>query len=115
MAFGIARLLLTKVYRHAETIAKNPRVDLEKVRKIRYLYEFDRYVCHEPPLRRSGSDCFSRELQGPTWGYPTEGAYYRDAASCDSILAVRIPLFALNAEDDPVSPAFSESSMRSRG
>jgi len=46
-----------------------------------------------------------RELQGPTWGYPTEGAYYRDASSCDSLLAVRIPLFAINAEDDPVSDA----------
>lgn len=45
---------------------------------------------------------FSRDLQGPTWGYPTEGAYYRDASSCDSLLAVRIPLFAIHAEDDPV-------------
>jgi len=45
---------------------------------------------------------FYRELQGPTWGYPTEGAYYRDASSSDSLLAVRIPLFAINAEDDPV-------------
>ena len=44
-----------------------------------------------------------RELQGPTWGYPTEGAYYRDASSSDALLAVRIPLFALHAEDDPVS------------
>lgn len=45
---------------------------------------------------------FSRDLQGPTWGYPTEGAYYRDASSCDSLLAVRIPFFAIHAEDDPV-------------
>lgn len=44
-----------------------------------------------------------RVVQGPTWGYPTEGAYYRDASCCDSLLAVRIPLFAINAEDDPVS------------
>lgn len=27
----------------------------------------------------------------------------RDASSCDSLLAVKIPLFAVNAEDDPVS------------
>jgi len=44
-----------------------------------------------------------RYIQGPTWGYPTEGAYYRDAASTDSLLAVKIPFFAINAEDDPVS------------
>lgn len=27
----------------------------------------------------------------------------RDASSTDSLLAVKIPLFALNAEDDPVA------------
>jgi len=58
---------------------------VDKVNKIKYLHEFDRYI------------------QGPTWGYPTEGAYYRDAASTDSLLAVKIPFFAINAEDDPVS------------
>ena len=55
------------------------------MRNIKYLYEFD------------------RELQGPTWGYPSEGAYYRDASSCDSLLAVRTPLFAIHAEDDPIA------------
>ena len=69
---------------HVDEISKNSRVDVERVRKIKYLFEFD------------------RELQGPTWGYPTEGAYYRDASSCDSLLAVRVPLLAINAEDDPV-------------
>jgi predicted alpha/beta-fold hydrolase len=44
-----------------------------------------------------------RYVQGPTWGYPTEGAYYRDASSVDSLLAIRIPFLALHAEDDPVS------------
>ena len=42
-----------------------------------------------------------------TWGYPTEGAYYRDASSVDSLLAVRIPLFAIHAEDDPVRFEYS--------
>ncbi|KAL9097745.1 MAG: hypothetical protein Q9165_000071 [Trypethelium subeluteriae] len=51
----------------------------------RYLYEFD------------------REVQGPTWGYPTEGAYYRDASSADAIMAVKIPLFAIHAKDDPIA------------
>ena len=29
---------------HVEEISKNTRVDVEKVRKINYLFEFDRYV-----------------------------------------------------------------------
>jgi len=70
---------------HAEQIEKNPNVSMERVRKVTYLHEFD------------------REVQGPTWGYPTEGAYYRDASSVDTLLAVRIPLFAINATDDPIA------------
>ncbi|MCJ1330651.1 hypothetical protein MMC10_007336 [Thelotrema lepadinum] len=71
--------------RHIEQVSKNPRVNVEKVRGITFLHEFD------------------RELQGPVWGYPSEGAYYRDASSSDSLCAVRIPLFAINAEDDPIA------------
>ncbi|KAF1990075.1 hydrolase, alpha/beta fold family [Aulographum hederae CBS 113979] len=70
---------------HEEQILKNPKIDREKVIKIKYLHEFD------------------REIQGPTWGYPTEGAYYRDASSTDSLLACRIPLLAINASDDPIA------------
>lgn len=70
---------------HKDQIAKNPAINIEKIRHIKYLHEFD------------------REIQGPTWGYPTEGAYYRDASSCDALLAVRIPFFAINAEDDPIA------------
>lgn len=69
---------------HYEQLSKNSKLDFEKVQQSIYLHEFDRY------------------FQGPTWGYPTEGAYYRDASSVDSVLAVKIPLFAINAEDDPV-------------
>ena len=49
------------------------------------------------------SNVLGREVQGPTWGYPTEGTYYRDASSSDAVLAVKIPLFAIHAKDDPVS------------
>ncbi|KAL8990550.1 MAG: hypothetical protein Q9177_000832 [Variospora cf. flavescens] len=72
---------------HFEQLSKNPRLDVDKVRAVKYLHEFD------------------REVQGPTWGYPTEGAYYRDASSCDSLLAVRVPLFAIHAQDDPIAVA----------
>jgi predicted alpha/beta-fold hydrolase len=70
---------------HHDQVSKNPKLDFEKINNVQYLHEFD------------------REVQGPTWGYPTEGAYYRDASSTDSLFAVKIPLFAINAEDDPVS------------
>ena len=70
---------------HMDQISKNPRIDVEKVRKLKYLHEFD------------------RDVQGPTWGYPTEGAYYRDASSSDSLLAIRIPFLALHARDDPIA------------
>jgi uncharacterized protein len=71
--------------KHKEEIIKYTKVDYEELTKLTYLYEFDRaYQC-------------------PTWGYPTEDAYYRDASSVDSIMAVRIPLLALNSTDDPIS------------
>lgn len=68
---------------HHDQVSKNSELDWEKIRNVKYLHEFD------------------REVQGPTWGYPTEGAYYRDASSTDALLAVKIPLFAINAADDP--------------
>jgi predicted alpha/beta-fold hydrolase len=71
--------------RHKEQMLQNPDIKKEVVEKCKYLYEFDRHV------------------QCPTWGYPTEGAYYRDAQSVDALVAVRIPFLGINAEDDPVS------------
>ena len=46
--------------------------------------------------------CQASEIQCPTWGYPTEDAYYRDASSADAMLAIQIPFLAIQAEDDPV-------------
>jgi predicted alpha/beta-fold hydrolase len=45
----------------------------------------------------------NKHVQRHIWGYPTENAYYRDASSVDSLLAIRIPFLAINAEDDRVS------------
>ncbi|ORY15457.1 Alpha/Beta hydrolase protein [Clohesyomyces aquaticus] len=70
---------------HKEQILKNPKIDPERVMACKYLFEFDRVI------------------QAPTWGYPTEGAYYRDAQSCDAVTAIKIPFLAINAEDDPIS------------
>jgi len=70
---------------HYDEISKIDGISWERIRACRYLHEFD------------------RELQGPTWGYPTEGAYYRDSTSVDAMLNAKVPLFIINAEDDPVS------------
>ncbi|KAL2844619.1 Alpha/Beta hydrolase protein [Aspergillus pseudodeflectus] len=70
---------------HADEVIKNPKVNAEEVRSITYLHEFD------------------RALQCALWGYPTEGAYYRDATSTDSLFGIRIPFFVVQAEDDPIA------------
>lgn len=60
-------------------------IDPANIAKVKYLHEFD------------------REVQCPTWGYPTEGAYYRDASSADSVLNIRTPTLCLHARDDPIA------------
>ncbi|OQE43630.1 hypothetical protein PENCOP_c003G00288 [Penicillium coprophilum] len=70
---------------HVDQVSKNPRIEVDTIRNITYLHEFD------------------RALQCPTWGYPTEGSYYRDATSTDSMLAIRIPFLSVQAEDDPIA------------
>ena len=70
---------------HKDQITVNAALRAENIRKAKYLHEFD------------------REVQCATWGYPTEGAYYRDASSADSVLAIRIPVFCIHARDDPIA------------
>lgn len=72
--------------RHVDKISENPDIDVEKVRATKYLAEFD------------------TEIQCPTWGYPTVGAYYRDASSVDTLFNIRVPVLGVNAEDDPIAP-----------
>lgn len=48
---------MTMIPSHAQDIERHSHIDTARVRRTKYLYEFD------------------RELQCPTWGYPTEGAY----------------------------------------
>jgi predicted alpha/beta-fold hydrolase len=72
-------------HRHEEEITSQiPAIDVAKLKASKYLHEFDRHV------------------QCPTWGWPTEGAYYRDASCIDAVMDVRVPLFAIHAKDDPV-------------
>ncbi|EOA88386.1 uncharacterized protein SETTUDRAFT_38442 [Exserohilum turcica Et28A] len=70
---------------HRAQIEQVPGLDVDALLASKYLHEFDRHV------------------QCPTWGYPTEGAYYRDSQSVDALLAIRIPFLGINAEDDPIS------------
>ncbi len=100
------RALLDK---HKDSIIRFTDLDFERIRKITYLYEFDREVqCVLSEWKALYMDVeVTRSLMPcrcATWGYPTEEAYYRDASSSDSVLAIRIPFFALHAADDPVSP-----------
>ncbi|KAK8066372.1 hypothetical protein PG997_013119 [Apiospora hydei] len=88
-----SRVLGTAMKKLAEThrteIEKFTDLSMEELTKLTYLYEFDRVV------------------QCAAWGYPTEDAYYRDASSVDSVLAIRIPYLAINCTDDPISAAES--------
>ncbi|KAJ4147980.1 hypothetical protein LMH87_002471 [Akanthomyces muscarius] len=70
---------------HKKELTEHTNLDLEAIQKVTYLHDFD------------------REVQCPTWGYPTESAYYRDASSCDSVLSIKIPFLAVNARDDPIA------------
>ncbi|KAI8181484.1 putative esterase [Colletotrichum sp. SAR 10_86] len=70
---------------HREAMEKYTKLDLERLNNVTYLDEFD------------------REVQCISWGYPTESAYYRDASSCDAVLAIRVPFLALHAKDDPIA------------
>lgn len=70
--------------KHEDSIVENSAFNIDNFRKVKYLHELD------------------REVQPCTWGYPTEGAYYRDASSVDSVLSIRVPTFCLHAADDPI-------------
>ncbi|KEY71582.1 hypothetical protein S7711_06043 [Stachybotrys chartarum IBT 7711] len=70
---------------HERELEMFSNLDLDAISKVTYLNEFDRAV------------------QCPSWGYPTEGAYYRDASSSDAVMSIRIPFVALHATDDPIA------------
>jgi len=70
---------------HVEQLRLDPRIDVEAARKTVYLHEFD------------------REITAKVFGYPTVGAYYRDASSTDSLLKVRVPTLIVHAKDDPIA------------
>ncbi|CAM1508286.1 Fc.00g051340.m01.CDS01 [Cosmosporella sp. VM-42] len=76
---------------HREELQKNTKIDYDAVMNITYLNEFDRLI------------------QCPTWGYPTEFAYYRDSSSVDSLLAIKIPFLGIHSTDDPSKIAVREA------
>lgn len=72
---------------------------------IRHLAELKMYsnIDLERPLKAVDIAEFDKLFLAPASGYPTPGAYYRDGSCADALLAVRTPLLAINALDDPVS------------
>ncbi|KAG6009672.1 hypothetical protein E4U21_001736 [Claviceps maximensis] len=82
---GLATALKSLILTHKDALKKHSNLDLDAIDKVTYIHEFD------------------REVQCPSWGYPTEDAYYRDASSTDSVLNIRIPFVALHATDDPIA------------
>ncbi|PUU73646.1 Alpha/Beta hydrolase protein [Tuber borchii] len=70
---------------HIDNFSGDPRIDVDLVRRGKYLYEFD------------------RDFTAPIFGYATVGAYYRDASSVDNLLKAHVPTFILHAKDDPVA------------
>jgi predicted alpha/beta-fold hydrolase len=81
MGANLRRLFET----HIDQLRQDDRIDVEAVRRGVYLHEFD------------------RDLTAKVFGYPTVGAYYRDASSVDNLLKVRVPLLVLHAKDDPIA------------
>ena len=81
MGGNMKRLLLE----HRGEVLQSTALDMAAIDQVQYLHEFDRVV------------------QCSTWGYPTEGAYYRDASSADSVLAIRTPTLCVHARDDPIA------------
>ncbi|OBT96265.1 hypothetical protein VE01_05859 [Pseudogymnoascus verrucosus] len=74
------------VKEHLAEISKYTDIDVERVKNAADIREFDKLFL------------------APASGYPTPGAYYRDGSCCDALLAVKTPLLALNALDDPIVP-----------
>lgn len=70
---------------HIDQLSLDERIDVEAVRNSVYLHEFD------------------REITAKVFGYPTVGAYYRDASSTDKLLKVRVPMLVVHAKDDPIA------------
>ncbi|KAI9178903.1 hypothetical protein H9P43_005565 [Blastocladiella emersonii ATCC 22665] len=78
---------LKKAYaRHAHVISTHPQIRHDRVMAAKHVWEFD--------------DRVTRVL----FGYHTVEDYYRAASSCNYVDRVRVPLFCLNALDDPISP-----------
>jgi len=70
---------------HLDMLAKNPLVNVERVRKTKYIRDFD------------------QEFTAKVTGYETVGIYYRKASSVNKILDIKTPTLVLQALDDPIT------------
>lgn len=70
---------------HLDMLGKNPLVNVERVRKTKYIRDFD------------------QEFTAKVTGYETVGMYYRKASSVNKILDIKTPTLVLQALDDPIT------------
>ncbi|PRP82412.1 hypothetical protein PROFUN_10112 [Planoprotostelium fungivorum] len=73
--------------KHRKTYENHEEISPSDIDRVKYLRDFDEYF-----TRRAG-------------GYDSVDAYYTDASSSTRIHNIRVPYLAINALDDPISPA----------
>lgn len=88
--------------RHKKVLQQLTDLDFDVIENTKYIYDFDRAVQYVVPCPMPYRSLLT-QARCPSWGYPTEEAYYRDASSVDSVMGIRIPFLALHSKDDPVS------------
>lgn len=82
---ALGTTLKRKVLANAEQIKVNSEIDIDAVKRAKYLPDFDAVV------------------QVPMWGFKSVRDYYRETSSAHRVAEVAIPFLAVNAMDDPVA------------
>ncbi|TVY84369.1 putative esterase [Lachnellula suecica] len=82
---ALGTTLKRKVLANAKQIQANSEIDLDAVRRAKYLPDFDAAV------------------QLPMWGFSSVRDYYRKTSSAHRVAEVAIPFLAVNAMDDPIA------------
>ncbi|CAG7732685.1 unnamed protein product [Allacma fusca] len=86
---AITQNVLEIAVKYKETIQVRDCIDYKKVLNCSNVRDFDAF------------------FTAPSFGHKSAEDYYRDATTLDTISNFSIPVFALNAEDDPFSPGYA--------
>lgn len=60
--------------RHVDQVSTNPRIDVDAIRKITYLHEFDRYVEFLLPVKKEYHSNMQQSSTMPDLGLPYRGS-----------------------------------------